>query len=193
MFTLRKIGAVAGIATPLFAFTCIMIAIGTYPPFNWVTNALSDLGVVEGVTMTVFNVGLAASGILGVVFAAGLYSFFGKRTVGKVGSAVFACACIALLCIGIFNEHFRPTHYIVSVAFFSLAPIAFFILTSAFYLNQDKKFAIFSVALGLAAALPWILQFTIYYVPNVAIPEIISAFVISVWAVTVSAKMFKKS
>lgn len=192
MLTLRQVGAAAGVAVPVIAFICISIAIATYPAFSWTENALSDLGVVEGVTMTVFNVGLVTAGILAFVFAAGVFSYFEGSITGKVGSAIFAAACVALLCIGIFNENFRPTHYIVSVAFFSLAPIAFFILTRTFYLRGYRKLALFSVVTGAIAATPWILQFTIYYVPNVAIPEIISAAAIAVWAAAVSATILQK-
>ena len=190
MLTLRKVGAAAGLAAPVLAFFCISFAILSYPAFSWTDNALSDLGVVEGPTMTVFNLGLSSTGILAVVFAAGVFSYFEGNASGKVGSTVFAAACVALLCIGIFNEHYSPTHYIVSVAFFSLAPIAFFILTGAFYLKGKRWLALFSVALGTAAAIPWILQFTIHYVPNVAIPEAISAAAIGTWAVAVSATIF---
>ena len=193
MLTLRKLGAAAGVAAPVLAFICISFAILSYPAFSWTENALSDLGVVEGAPMTVFNLGLVITGTLAVVFAAGVFSYSEGNVTGKVGSAIFATACVALLCIGIFNEHYSPTHYIVSVAFFSLAPIAFFILTSAFYLKGNRRLALFSVALGVVAATPWILQFTINYVPNVAIPEAISAGAIGVWAVAVSATILRKS
>jgi len=192
MLTIKKVGAAAGVAAFALAFICISFAILSYPAFSWTENALSDLGVVEGVTMMVFNFGLAAAGLLAVVFALGVFSYFKGSTAGKVGSAVFAAACVALFCIGIFNEHYSPTHYIVSVAFFSLAPIGFFIMTSAFYLKGNRKLALFSVATGAVAVAPWILYFTIHYAPNVAIPEIISAAAIAIWAVIISAKIIQK-
>jgi hypothetical membrane protein len=186
----QKIGAVAGLATPILAFTCISIAIASWPDFNWLDNALSDLGVAPGFTAPVFNFGLTAAGVLAFFFAAlGVYNFFGKRLTGKVGAVVFAAATIALICIGIFNENFSPTHYIVSVAFFSLAPIGLFILTYAFWHSNHQGLALFSVIIGLVAAVPWILQLIINYVPNVAIPETISAVAISSWAVVLSVKM----
>jgi hypothetical protein len=49
--------------------------------------------------------------------------------------------------------------------------------------------AVFTVAIGIAAALPWILLFTFNYVPKVAIPEFLSAFAVSVWAVFLGRKM----
>jgi hypothetical membrane protein len=188
----QRIGAAAGLISPIVAFTSILIAIASYPAFSWTNNALSDLGVVPGITETTFNFGLYTSGLLGFIFAIfGLLTYFGKSTVGKVGTGFFAAATLALMAIGFFNENFTPTHYLVSVAFFTLAPIALFILTCAFYLNRDRKMAAFTVAIGIAAALPWILQFAINYVPNVAIPEFVSALAVSAWVIVLAQKMFK--
>jgi hypothetical membrane protein len=185
-----RIGAAFGIVAPIVAFICILTAIASYPTFSWTNNALSDLGVVSSLTASLFNLGLFASGVLAFIFSIfGLFTYFGKSWVGKIGSIVFAAATIALIAISIFNENFSPTHYIVSLAFFTLAPIALFILTFGFWLCHQKGMAIFTVAVGMAAALPWILLFTFNYVPNVAIPEFLSAFAVSVWAVFIGKKM----
>ncbi len=188
-----KIGAIAGIATPVLAFSCILGAIATYPQFSWTDNALSDLGVVWGTTASLFNIGLSVSGVMGIIFALlGLYIYMGGHRLGRIGAGFFAAATVALLCIGIFNESIRPIHYIVSVAFFSLAPIALFILTYTLYISGRRGLATFSVVAGLVAGIPWILQLTINYVPKVAIPEFISAVAISVWAVTLSVQMLRQ-
>lgn len=188
----RKVGAAAGIATPIFAFTCIFIAIAITPHFSWTNNALSDLGVISGITGPLFNVGLIISGVLGCVFAIfGLLDYAGKTWVGKFGAVLFNFASLMLVLIGIFNEHFSPTHYIVSVAFFSLTPIALFILTYAFYLNINRGLVAFTVAIALFAAVPWVLQLTVHYVPNVAIPETLSALSVSAWAIVLSAKILR--
>lgn len=189
-FVYQRIGAASGIVAPIVAFVCILIAIASYPIFSWTNNALSDLGVVSGVTSSLFNFGLLASGVLAFNFAIfGLFTYFGKRWVGKIGSIIFAAATLALIAISVFNENFSPTHYLVSVAFFTLAPIALFILTFGFWLNHQRGIAAFTVAVGVAAALPWILLFTFNYVPNVAIPEFLSALALSVWAVFLGKKM----
>jgi len=186
-----RIGAVAGIITPIVAFISISAAIASYAPFSWTNNALSDLGVAKGITAPIFDVGLVAAGVFAFLFSTfGLFSF-SKARLGKVGAAFFAAATVALICIGIFNEHYSPTHYIVSIAFFALAPIALFILTASFWRSTHLGLAGFSVALGIVAAMPWFLQLTLNYVPNVAIPETISAVAISAWAVAVSIKMLQ--
>ena len=185
-----RIGATAGIVAPIIAFSCILLAITSYAPFSWTHNALSDLGVVWGMTSLIFNGGVIAAGISGLIFAVlGLYRFVGQSQVGKLGSAVFGAAMIALTCIGIFNESFVPIHYFVSVAFFVLAPIALFILTTSFAHKNQWDLAIFTVGIAVAAALPWIFQFAINYVPKVAIPEAVSALVVSIWAIVLATKM----
>jgi hypothetical membrane protein len=188
----QRIGASSGIVAPIIAFVCILTAIASYPTFSWTSNALSDLGVVPGITASLFNFGLFASGILAFNFAIfGLYTYFGKSWVGKIGSVVFAAAILALIAISVFNEHFSPTHYIVSVAFFTLAPIALFILTVGFWLCHMRGLAGFTVAVGIAAALPWLLFFGFNYVPNVAIPEFLSGLLVSAWVIVLGIRMLR--
>lgn len=187
-----KLGGGSGVLTPIVAFIGIAIAIASYPAFSWTNNALSDLGVVSGITMTAFNFSIYTSGLLSLAFAGfGLFTYLGKSWVGKIGSGFFAGASLSLMAIGFFNESFRPTHYIVSVAFFALAPISLFILTGALLINKQAKLAGFTVLVAFAAAIPWILQLTLNYVPNVAIPEALSGIVLSVWAIVMSRILLK--
>ena len=188
----RRIGAYAGIAAPIVGFICILSAIASYPQFSWTNNALSDLGVVSGLTAPLFNFGLIASGFLAFIFAVvGLFNYFGRSLVGRVDVEAFEAATLALIGIGIFNENFQGTHYILSVVFFLLAPISLFVLTCAFWISHRRGMSVFTVLVGVAMALPWLLQFTFNYVPNVAIPEFISGLVVSAWTVVLGEKRLK--
>ena len=185
----QQLGAIAGIAAPIVAFPSILIAIAFYPTFSWSNNALSDLGIIPGITGTVFNFGIYTSGLLSLSFAIFcLFYYLGKTWAGKIGSAFFAMANLSLTAIGFFNESFSPTHYLVSVAFFALVPISLFILTLAFWLNHQRSMAGFTVLIGVLAALPWLLWFTFNYVSNVAIPESLSGVAVSVWVVILAQK-----
>ena len=188
-----RVAGICGFAAPILAFTCILSAIASYAPFNWVTNALSDLGVQAGVTAPIFNAGLVISGLLFLVFAVGLFQSAGKSVVGKVGAFVLCLACVSLVCIGVFNESFNPIHFYVSVAFFVFMPISLLILVGAFWLKGQRKLGLFTLAIGLVAATPWVLQYTIHYVPNVAIPEFVSGFAGALWTAIVSVKMLKEA
>lgn len=182
---------ICGGIAPFVTFACILLAVASYPEFSWTNNALSDLGIVPGVTMILFNGGLIIGGILFTLFAYGLFSFMRESLLGRTGAFVFALATISIICIGIFNEHFRPTHFIVSVALFTFMPISFFILTGAFWTNRQKSLSIFTLAVGLTAAAIWILEYTIWYVPHVAIPEFTSGLLGATWVLVIVNKMLK--
>ena len=179
-------------AAPFFAFACILLAIASWPQFSWVNNALSDLGVQSGITAIVFNSGLVISGFLFIVFATGLFSFVGNRFVGKVGAAVFVLACVMLIAIGVFNENFSPTHYLVSVGLFVLLPISLLILVAAFWVDGKHKLSVFTLGLALSAAAVWVLEFTVHYVPGVAVPEFVSGLAGAVWVMVLSYLMLKQ-
>ena len=176
---------------PVVAFTCILISIASYPPFSWTNNALSDLGIIPGITGPVFNFGLYCSGLLVLKFAAfGLFKYLGSW-MGKIGAATFAATAVVLIGIGVAPENVVPYHYLFSLAFFTLLPISLFIITVAFAFKHQTKLALFTLLTAAATATPWILQFTIHYVQDVAIPEFASAVAGSVWAVLLGYKMLK--
>jgi hypothetical membrane protein len=190
--TKKRVGAASGITAPIVAFSCILIAIASYPAFSWTNNALSDLGIIPGITGSLFNFGLCASGLLGFNFALfGLLTCIGKSWAGKIGAIIYAAATIALIAIGVFNEGYSGTHFAVSVAFFMLTPIALFVITCAYWLAQKWRMAVFTVSAGVAAALPWLLLFAFRYVPNVAIPEFISGLAVSAWNIILGYRMTK--
>ena len=191
--TVLKVAGICGLVAPILAFVCILSAISSYAPFNWVTNALSDLGVQAGFTAPIFNFGLVISGFLFLVFAVGVFQLVSKRLAGKVGAFFLGLACVSLVCIGIFNESFKPIHFYFSVAFFVFLPVSFLLLAGHFWLTDQRKMSLFTLVIGLAAATPWVLQYTVHYVSNVAIPEFVSAFAGSLWTAILGAKIMKKS
>ena len=189
---MQQIGAIIGIITPPIAFSCILTAVASYRAFNWLNNALSDLGIISGITGSVFNFGLYCSGVLVFIFAAfGLFTYFGKNGVGKIGALTFAVTGLMLMGIGFFPENVVPHHYFFSVAFFALLPSSLFVITGAFAFDRQVKMALFTLLIAGATALPWILYFAIHYVAGVAIPEFASALAGSVWVLVVSYKMLK--
>jgi len=188
---IQKIAALCGIIAPIFAFACILSAVASWSQFSWADNALSDLGVQQGITAVVFNVGLVVSGLLFLVFAAGSFTLLRRQVLGKVGVFIFALSCIALIGIGVFNESFSPTHYQVSVAFFVLFPISLLVLSAAFWRLHQRVFGVFTLAVALVAAAVWVLEFTLHYVPNVAVPEFVSGLAGAVWVEALSFRMLK--
>ncbi len=188
---LLRISGFFGVGTIIAGFAFITLAIASYSKFSWPNNALSDLGVVPGITSTLFNTGLVLTGIFAFIFAIGLFFYFKENIVGRIGSVFFALATLFLIAIGVFNES-SPLHYPVSVAFFALLGIALLINTAAFAYKRQVKLALLTVILALIEVIIWTLFFAIRFVPNVAIPESLSAIAGSIWALMLSCLMIKK-
>jgi len=184
---------IAGILAPLFGFTFVGLAIASYPQFSWVDNALSDLGVVPGTTSTLFNFGLYLSGLFFFIFSAGLFTYLGDRILGKIGSAIFVLASLSLEGIGTFTENSPPYHFIFSVAFFTLMPIALLLIMGHYAVSRQKRMTVFTLSVAVAAALPWVLLFLFPYAPGVAIPELISALAGATWVVFLGYKMIREA
>lgn len=116
---------------PIFALTCITVAILISPNFSWTGNAMSDLGhylrtdigpnpVVRAV---IFNAGLAVTGTAMVYYSIWLIRQLTDLPT-KIGIIPYFIASVFLTAIGVFSENFSPTHYIVSVGFFFSFPWA---------------------------------------------------------------------
>jgi hypothetical membrane protein len=186
-----RLAGSCGLLGIILVFSCILSAIASFSQFSWLNNALSDLGVQSGITPFLFNGGLVLSGFLFIVFAFGLDTTVGKSFMAKFGVILFILACASLVSIGLFNENFRPTHYLASVAFFVLLPVSMFVIMVSLWLSRKRLLGAFTLAIGLIAAAPWVLQFSLNYVPNVAIPEFLSGLSGAVWAGYLSLRMLR--
>ena len=187
-----KISGVCGTIAPIVAFTFILLAILNFPQFSWTGNALSDLGVQEGVTAILFNSGLVIGGILALVFASGLF-VLQNTMLGRIGVFIFVLAALAFMAIGVFSENAEPTHYYVSVTFFVLFPTSMLVIGAAFLLTAKLKMGFFTFLAAIVAELVWAIQWTIGFGSNVAIPETLSALSASIWLMVLGFKMLREA
>lgn len=187
-----RISGISGILTPMVAFSLISLAIAYSPSFVWMDNALSDLGVQEGITAPAFNYGLIISGALTLVFASGLFILLRDSMVGKIGASIFVLNALALAGIGVFPENVKPTHYQVSVAFFALYPISMIVICAAFLLRNKVKMGVFTFMTAAVAGAIWVAYFSTRFVSGVAIPETVSALSASTWSVVLGYKMLEE-
>jgi hypothetical membrane protein len=187
-----KISGVCGILTPVVVFTFISLAITSSPQFSWTDNALSDLGVQEGVTSVLFNSGLIIGAFLAMTFASGLF-ILQKKILGRIGVFIFALAGLTLMAIGIFTENFEPTHYHASVALFLLLPMSMLVIGAASMLEARVKIGLFTFLTAAVAALVWTVQWTIGFGSNVAIPETLSGLSASAWTIMLGFKMLREA
>jgi hypothetical membrane protein len=188
-----KVSGTCGFLAAVLAFAFILSAVASDPQFSLVNNALSDLGVVSGVTAVLFNSGLIVGGVLCFVFATGLFVFLGNRAVGRIGASVLVLASLALAAIGVFPESVGSVHLFVSVAFFVLLPVSMLFISGAFWLTSQVRVAVFTLLVAFVAAAPWVLLFSVRYVSGVAIPEFVSGLAGAVWAVVLSGKMLRQA
>ena len=198
-----RISGACGILTPIIAFMFISLSIDSAPEFNWMENALSDLGVMPGVTSVLFNYGLIISGILGFIFSTSLFRMLRFEILsrdtrlrypvnrGLGGALIFSLACLALIAIGVFPENVRFLHSFASVAFFVLLIISLPRMGIGFWRARQKPLAVFTLLLAVVAAAPWLLLFLVRYVSGLAVPELISAVAGGLWTAVFGYKMLK--
>ena len=188
-----RISGASGVLAPTLTFAFILSALASYSKFSWVHNALSDLGVVSGVTSVLFNFGLIIGGVLCFIFATGLFPFLGVRAAGRAGAVAMVLASLALVAIGVFPETVEPVHYVVSLAFFVLLPVSMLLFVGAFWLIDRVRMAVFTFIVAFLAAAPWVLLFLASYVSGVAIPELVSGLAGAAWAMVLSGNMLKQA
>jgi hypothetical membrane protein len=181
--TLRAAG-LCGVITPILVLTLIALAISYSPWFSWTKNALSDLGV-QGIAAVLFNSSLIIGGILMCIFAVGLREVLKSRTLEHAGTLILILDAAVFCAIGVFPETAGRIHFYVSVAFFTLFPMAmFFIGASMIWFSSEKKLGLFTVLIGVAAAGVWTFPWE-----AVAIPEIVAGLVLSMWSIVFGTRL----
>lgn len=179
-----------GYLAPFIALSGIAISIGLSPSFDWSANALSDLGHYTRtdigpdplVRAIVFNVGLAATGILMIVITIGFMMQL-KDLPTRIAMVPFLVAAGFLTLIGIFSENFSPTHRIVSEGLFMSFPFAmWFVGLSWLRFPRLRWFSVISLLLPFVSVYLWSGTFagTMPWT-GVAIPELLTAFTAIIW------------
>ncbi len=192
MKTTEKISArtagLCGVLGPLIALGAIAASIHLHPWFSWADNALSDLGATGTSYNVVFNLGLIAAGIAGLVFTLGLPRLVSRRA-GLAGVAIFGAGMISLILIGVFPSGMSP-HGAVSVGFYALSLVGLVVLgVDQLRERSERAWGAFILSiLGLALA-AIVLCNTIPYNLGAAIPEIIGAIAILEFSVVFGARL----
>lgn len=165
-----------GLLGPLIAFVSISIAVTYSPWFSWSRNALSDLGhSLESSAAPVFNLGLAFSGTLIVIYSVtSLY----KKT--KSSWFILAMTGFFLILVAVFDEAYGRIHFLVSLLFFLTGTFGCLV----FYAEKKSPLALIGFLISTGV---WI---TYFYLPRIievevrvgiAVPEFISSIAISAW------------
>ncbi len=185
---LLLIAGLCGILGSVLPLIMVLAATFLSSWFSWETNALSELGVGE--ESVLFNSAMLLGGVLNFLFDIGLYRYFNKEKQARTGVTSIMLSSVFLALSGIFTIDCHLMHVIVALGYFVLAPAGFIIIG---YRTKDSMIKKLSIAFGIAAlAAILILPIIIYVTPfNVgfAVPELIEALIILVWAVFMSTKL----
>lgn len=163
---------IAGIAVLLIF---IFAAISQAPWFNWVNNALSDLGNLNNGNAAIFNFGLLSSGLLIVLYSLGALRKHAPKSYYFLAFTGFSMQLTGLLC-----ENYGKIHFYVSILLF----VALLFASLAYF--AEKRY--YPALLVLLTVPLWVIHFQDVLVPGAAIPEIVSAFLAFPWVIRSSIK-----
>lgn len=186
----------SGAAAVLVTMAAILLATLVSPAFAWTGNALSDLGVTgtaagTGTTVLLFNGGLIAGGVLGLVFAVAL-----ARTrptlAGSVVGGLFALTMALMGLVGVFPED-TDLHFPVAVGFYLLLSLSLWVDGALSFREGWRSRAVAGLGLGAVNLLGWLVWGVTGSVrrPGLAVPEIVGALALSAWAVWLSAGLVR--
>ncbi len=187
--SLPSIGGMAGMLAPIVVFATIIIAAALYGSFSWSANFLSDFGV--GKYGFVYNLGMMGAGVLSLIFSMGFILKFKARVWG----GALAVASMAAIATSIFSENMPLIHYVFSMLFFLLFPIA--ILATSIG-NRFIPFFLRAVGI-LAGSGALLLSFSIYITNLLSLnpigsaeSELLEITFISIWISIIGACMYLK-
>jgi hypothetical membrane protein len=188
-----------GFFAPLIALAAISISILLAPGFDWIINALSDLGNYTSFFLSpyklasaiIFNSGLIVTGILMIVYTIWFMKWT-KDVPTKIGLIPLLISLGFLICIGIFTENFGELHYWVSVGFFLTFPFSmWFIGIGWLRFSELRWFCAVSIILPFLSVVMWTDYLNGTSIWQQAIPEIATAFSAIVWLWIINMMQYK--
>uniref|UniRef100_A0A7C2BM72 DUF998 domain-containing protein n=1 Tax=Thermosphaera aggregans TaxID=54254 RepID=A0A7C2BM72_9CREN len=175
----RQFIPIIALLTPL---VFILTAIALSGWFNIVDNALSDLGHATRSNVAIlFNLGLVIGGFL--LYSTALID----SHVEEVYRAIMGFAGFSLALVGVFDEVYGRTHFIVSLIFF-ITILSFLIYYSSRTDGWRRNGALAGIVASVAS---WALHFALKIPPGAAIPELISIFSVAPFYLDVFTEGFK--
>ncbi len=126
-FRRRRLLLRIGIAAPILALVCTLIAVALFPGFNHATQFLSELGAGGARHPQVFNAGVAFSGIgagiAGIGFGLAVVALGGSRIAAGLIALAFVLAAIGLV-VGSIYVWPDPRHLFINLGLgIQLAPL----------------------------------------------------------------------
>lgn len=164
-FRRRRVLLRIGIAAPILALACTLIAVALFPGFNHATQFLSELGAGGARHPQVFNAGVAFSGIgagiAGIGFCLAVIALGGSRIAAGLTALAFVLAAVGLV-VGSLYVWPDPRHLFINLGLgIQLAPL--FLLWGLRRASGVSRLRIFLiVAFAMMAALTVITRHLVF-------------------------------
>lgn len=179
-----------GFLSIIIVISCIFGGYYFSSNFDWSVNWLSDIGGADEVgrsdTSTnfgsfLFNNGLIASGLFGLVFSIGLIKTQG---INRIGGWLLTVSTLILVFIGLFPGS-GPLHTELTIMFFVISLLSMGFIGFGLIRNKQR--------LGWFVIFLWIIA-----IPNAlsifilsAIPEFVTVIILSLWIVMIDFHYLK--
>ncbi len=185
--------ALAGIFGPPF-FVAVFLIVGVVKPrydpvvLSVSNGSIGELGWIQICNFLVLGVAL-------LVFAIGAWRGFGDRLSGRIGSALMAATGIGMFCAGVFVSdpgNFAVTthgnlHMAASLVVFLALLVGSFVFARYFW--SDRRFAIYSIASGLAIPVSFAATFAL----RPGLSERLMLIVVLTWIAVLALRLRRAS
>lgn len=181
----RRLQASLGLGAVAVSFSGIFLAAALSPTFSLFGSALSDLGTVGTPTAPLFNGAVLVAGALGAGFVASVWDDT-EDPVRRGGLVLLLPAMLNLSLVGVFPIP-NPFHFLVSILFFFFLTLGVFVWGAGdFAVDRRERGGALVVASTLHVA-GWVWRFAFGWAgPGVAVPELVGAATLALWALWLS-------
>jgi hypothetical membrane protein len=149
---------------------------------NWVLGeeTLSELGG-DRPGRLYFNTGVIAMGIMGLLFAVGLFLILKEDLLGRIGTSVLFVGAVALIGVGIFPITTGECHTFFSYAFFGLMLATLLLLALPIWRESRLGPVGGIVTVGALAT-----SLVFLFASSIPLTEAVAVICLLIWTVTIS-------
>lgn len=174
----------AAISLSLFFAAMWILAVLVKGDWKLGEDTLSELGG-SGPSEWIFNSAVIVSGILGILFAAGLNVRLRELEAGKIGCAAYALASMCLISVGLFPIDAGMAHGVASVMFFTTAELAVMLLLRPIFRLVGANGVPFIITV---AAL--VISFATLILAPLPLAEAVAVSALLAWLIVLGSWMF---
>lgn len=149
---------------------------------SWVfgEETLSELGG-DRPGRIYFNSGVIITGIMGLIFAIGLYVLMDGKFLGRIGAVVAMMGAIALIGVGIFPITTGAYHTFFSYAFFGIILVSLLLL--AYPIWKEERLGPLAGLLTISALA---VSLAFLFTSSIPLTEAIAVICLLIWMVVIS-------